>query len=81
MSDGPISVITGTVSDDAIAGPASVWGVAVDGSLSSTAIIQLHDNVSFTGTILVQIQSDTLLINFLEGRIAQLAAEQQKLGV
>ena len=29
----------------------------------------------------VRIFSDTLLINFLEGRIAQLAAEQQKLGV
>ena len=58
MSDGPISVITGTVSDDAITGPTSVWGIAVDGSLSSTAIIQLHDNVSFTGTILVQIQTN-----------------------
>lgn len=58
MIDSAISVITGTISDDALHGPVEVWGLAVDGSLSTTAIVQLHNNASFTGTVLVQIQTN-----------------------
>lgn len=58
MADAVIKPITGTASDDALHGVCQVWGLAVEGSLSATAIVQLHDNVSFTGTIVVQLQTN-----------------------
>lgn len=58
MIDSAISVITGTASDDALHGPCEVWGVTVAGSISVTAVVQLHNNVSFTGTVLVQVQTN-----------------------
>lgn len=55
-----ISVLTGTASDDALHGPCDVWGLAVDGSISATAIVQLHNNVSSTNTVLVQVQTNAV---------------------
>jgi hypothetical protein len=58
MADAVLKTLTGTVSDDALSGPCQVWGIAVDGSLSTTAIIQLHDNISSTSTIIAQLQTN-----------------------
>lgn len=60
---GPISVITGTVSDDALHGPCDVWGVMLDGSSSGVAVIQLHNNISFTGTVLVQLATNIVQVS------------------
>ena len=61
MSEPMIRVVTGTASDDAVTGPSDLWGIAVSGSLSTTAIIRVYDNVSFSaGTVVVQLQTNVI---------------------
>jgi len=57
MADAILRSLTGTASDDALHGPCQVWGLAVASSGSATVNIQLHDNVSSTGTIIVQLST------------------------
>ena len=61
MSEPMIRAVTGTASDDAVTGPADLWGIAVSGSLSATATIRVYDNISFSaGTVVLQLQTNAI---------------------
>ena len=61
MSEPMIRAVTGTASDDAVTGPADLWGIAVSGSISTTAIIRVYDNISFSaGTVVLQLQTNAI---------------------
>ena len=58
MAESTIRALTGTASDDAIAPAGELWGLAVAGSLSTTAIIQVYDNISTSaGVVVAQLQT------------------------
>ena len=60
MADALIRSVTGTVTDESVAGAGGgqLWGLAVSGSLSTAAIVRVYDGSGSANVVIAQIETN-----------------------